>query len=163
MFQRRSWHPFSQRLNTGQRADSHPELGLVGSSPPACSHLDEWYLPGRGQRSSRQRPTPFFPEVHNEQTRMWRAPYLAHFHSSTSDTHTSLKRTVYGKLEEMEEVGFVHLCPPSTLGLNAHVVHPSKPCRTTSALVGRAYSMAGSAFHMMVVLCFFRQTYPHNG
>ncbi len=46
------------------------ELGLEWSPPeePSRSRLDEWFLPGRRQ-APQQRPSPFFPEVHNELTR----------------------------------------------------------------------------------------------
>ncbi|XP_073720029.1 uncharacterized protein [Misgurnus anguillicaudatus] len=52
------------------------ELDIHWSPPsePQLSRLDEWYLqPGRRQ-SSRQRQPPFFPEVHQELTKAWRAP-----------------------------------------------------------------------------------------
>lgn len=52
-----------------------------------------------------------------------------------------------------------HLCPPSAQGLNA------KPCRTISALAGRAYSapgQAGSALHTMAVLPAFQAKLLHG-
>ncbi len=51
------------------------ELGLEWSPPeePSRSRLDEWFLPGRRQ-APQQRPSPFFPEVHDELTRSWRSP-----------------------------------------------------------------------------------------
>ncbi len=54
------------------------ELGLEWSPPeePSRSRLDEWFLPGRRQ-APQQRPSPFFPEVHDELTRSWRSPYSA--------------------------------------------------------------------------------------
>ncbi len=58
------------------------ELGLEWSPPeePSRSRLDEWFLPGRHQ-ALRQRSTPFFPEVHDELTKSWQAPYSSHIHS----------------------------------------------------------------------------------
>ncbi len=43
------------------------ELGLELSPPeePSRSRLDEWFLPGRRQ-APQHRPSPFFPEVHDE-------------------------------------------------------------------------------------------------
>ncbi len=38
-----------------------------------------------------------------------------------------------------------HLCPPTAIGWKAKSNHPSKPCRTTSALAGRSYASAGQA------------------
>ncbi len=52
-----------------------------------------------------------------------------------------------------------HLCPPTAIGWTAKAAHPSKPCRTTSALAGRAYTSAGqaaSALHSMAVLQVFQ-------
>lgn len=68
------------------RAGMDAELfGLEWSSPeePTCSHLDEWFLPGSRQ-APHQRAVPFFPEVHDELTKLWRTPYLAHLRTSAS-------------------------------------------------------------------------------
>ncbi len=48
------------------------DQGLEWSAPekPAHGLLDKWYLPGSHQQSSRQRPTPFLPAVHDELTKM---------------------------------------------------------------------------------------------
>ncbi len=65
----------------------------------------------------------------------------------------------YSKLPPLEEAVAAHLCPLSALGLKAHAAHPSKPCRTTSALANRAYAaagQAGSALHTMAVLQVFQ-------
>ncbi len=52
-----------------------------------------------------------------------------------------------------------HLCPPTAIGWKARASHPSKPCRATSALAGRAYSVAGqaaSSLHSMAELQVFQ-------
>uniref|UniRef100_A0A671RJ93 Kinesin-like protein n=1 Tax=Sinocyclocheilus anshuiensis TaxID=1608454 RepID=A0A671RJ93_9TELE len=52
-----------------------------------------------------------------------------------------------------------HLCPPTAIGWRAKAAHLSKPCRSTSALAGRAYTSAGqaaSALHSMAVLQVFQ-------
>ncbi len=61
------------------------ELGLEWSPPeePSRSRLDEWFLPGR-QQTPRQRSSPFFPEVHDELTKSWRAPYSSRIRPSAS-------------------------------------------------------------------------------
>ncbi len=49
--------------------------------------------------------------------------------------------------------------PARAIGWKAKAAHPSKPCRTTSALARRAYSSAGqaaSAFHSMAILQVFQ-------
>ncbi len=67
------------------------ELGLEWSPPeePSRSRLDEWFLPGRHQ-ALRQRCSPFFPEVHGELTKSWRAPYSSRLRSSASAALTSV-------------------------------------------------------------------------
>lgn len=48
-----------------------------------------------------------------------------------------------------------HLCLPAAIGWRAKVANLSKPCRTTSALTGRAYASTGQdgfVLHTMEVL-----------
>ncbi len=47
------------------------DLVFEWSAPEKTAHclLDEWYLPGSRQQSSRQRPIPFLPAVHDELTK----------------------------------------------------------------------------------------------
>ncbi len=135
------------------------ELGLEWSPPEehTRSRLDEWFLPGRRQ-APRQRASPFFPEVHEELTRSWRTPYSARLRASSSSTLTSVDGTEekgYGKLPPLDESVVAHLCPPKAISWMANAAHPSKLCRTTSALAGCAYTSAGqaaSSLHSMAVL-----------
>ncbi len=72
---------------------------------------------------------------------------------------TALKRRDTSTCPHLDESVAAHLCPPMAIGWNARASHPSKPCRATSALDGRAYSAAGqeaSALHSMAVLQVFR-------
>ncbi|KAL0147769.1 hypothetical protein M9458_056912, partial [Cirrhinus mrigala] len=139
------------------------ELGLEWSPPeePPCSLLDEWFLPGRRQ-APRQRASPFLPEVHEELTRSWRAPYSARLRASSSSALTSVDGAEdkdYEKLPPLDESVAAHLCPPTAIGWKTKASHPSKPCRTTSALAGRAYTSAGqaaSALHSMAILQVFQ-------
>ncbi len=135
------------------------ELGLEWSPPeePSRSHLDEWFLPGRRQ-APQQRPSPFFPEVHDELTRSWRSPYSARLRTSASSAITiidSAEEKRYERMPQLDESVAAHLCPPTAIGWKAKASHPSKSCRTTSALAGRSYASAGqaaSALHTMMVL-----------
>ncbi len=135
------------------------ELGLEWSPPeePSRSHLDEWFLPGRRQ-APQQRPSPFFPEVHDELTRSWRSPYSARLRTSASSALTTVdgaEEKGYERMPQLDESVAAHLCPPTAIGWKAKASHPSKPCRTTSALAGRSYASAGqaaSALHSMAVL-----------
>ncbi len=61
----------------------------------------------------------------------------------------------YERMPQLDESVAAHLCPPTAIGWKAKASHPSKPCRTTSALAGRSYASAGqaaSALHSMAVL-----------
>ncbi|KAL0151578.1 hypothetical protein M9458_053095 [Cirrhinus mrigala] len=139
------------------------ELGLEWSPPeePPRSLLDEWFLPGRRQ-APRQRASPFLPEVHEELTRSWRAPYSARLRASSSSALTSVDGAEdkgYEKLPPLDKSVAAHLCPPTAIGWKTKASHPSKPCRTTSALAGRAYTSAGqaaSALHSMAILQVFQ-------
>ncbi len=65
----------------------------------------------------------------------------------------------YEKLLPLDKSVAVHLCLPTAIGWKAKAAHPSKPCRTTSALAGHANSSAGqaaSARHSMAVLQVFQ-------
>ncbi len=67
------------------------ELGMEWSPPeePSCSHMDEWFLPGCHQ-APQQRASPFFPKVHDEITKSWRAPFSSHLRASSSSALTSV-------------------------------------------------------------------------
>ncbi len=96
------------------------ELGLEWSPPeePSRSRLDEWFLPGRRQ-APQQRPSPFFPEVHDELTRSWRSPYSARLRTSASSTLTIIdgaEEKRYERMPQLDESVAAHLCPPTAIG-----------------------------------------------
>ncbi len=135
------------------------ELGLEWSPPeePSRSRLDEWFLPGRRQ-APQQRPSPFFPEVHDELTRSWRSPYSARLRTSASSSPHHNWRRWRKEVWEDASTRWVSGCtslPTHCHRLKAKASHLSKSCRTTSALAGRSYASAGqaaSALHTMAVL-----------
>ncbi|ROI69418.1 hypothetical protein DPX16_14358 [Anabarilius grahami] len=128
---------------------------------PSRSRLDEWFLLGRRQ-APRQRSAPFFPEVHEELAKSWRAPYSARLHTSHRSALTSVdgsEEKGYEHLPPLDEAVAAHLCPPAAVGWKTKRSLPSKPCRTTSALAGRAYASAGqaaSALHSMAIFQVFQ-------
>ncbi|ROL50609.1 hypothetical protein DPX16_23879 [Anabarilius grahami] len=128
---------------------------------PSRSRLDEWFLPGRRQ-APRQRSASFFPEVHEELAKSWRAPYSARLHTSHRSALTSVdgsEEKGYEHLPPLDEAVAAHLCPPAAVGWKTKRSLPSKPCRTTSALPGRAYTSAGqaaSALHSMTIFQVFQ-------
>ncbi|KAL0204601.1 hypothetical protein M9458_002619, partial [Cirrhinus mrigala] len=96
------------------------ELGLEWSPPEESSrsHLDEWFLPGHHQAPC-QRASLFFPEV------LLGVPAFFVF---------LCPHFIYEKLPPLDKSVVTHLCPPTAIGWKAKASHPSKPCRTTSAL-----------------------------
>ncbi|KAL0149460.1 hypothetical protein M9458_055248 [Cirrhinus mrigala] len=81
-------------------------IGLeVPKTPPADpSRLDDWFL---------GRSVPFFPEVHEELVRTWRAPYSSRPRPSSSPLATLDGRAAKGyvAVPQVERAVAVHLCP----------------------------------------------------
>ncbi len=99
------------------------ELGLEWSPPeePSHSRLDEWFLPGRRQ-APQQRPSPFFPEVHDELTRSWHSPYSARLRTSASSALTTIdgaEEKGYERMPQLDESMAAHLCPPTAISWKA--------------------------------------------
>ncbi len=145
---------------TAMLARAAVSIGLEVNRPPSPepSRLDDWFL-GAGRSSQpRPAPVPFFPEVHEELTRSWMAPFTARSPSSASSILTTLDGRVargYAGIPQVERAIAVHLCPwNATIWRNrSHL--PSKACKLTAAHAAKAYSAAGqaaSALHAMAIL-----------
>ncbi len=135
-------------------------IGLEVNRPPSPepSRLDDWFLrAGRGSQP-RLAPVPFFPEVHNELTKSWMAPFTARSPSSASSVLTTLDSGVargYVGIPQLERAIAVHLCPRNAATWRNRPRLPSKACKLTAALAAKAYSAAGqaaSALHAMAFL-----------
>ncbi len=106
------------------------ELGLEWSPPeePSRSRLDEWFLPGRRQ-APQQRPSPFFPEVHDELTRSWRSPYSAAsvlpLHLPSLRLMALKKRDMRGCLNWMSQWLHISAHPLPSAGRRKPVTRPS--------------------------------------
>ncbi len=77
---------------TAMLARAAVSIGLEVNRPPSPepSRLDDWFLgAGRGLKP-RPAPVPFFPEVHEELTSSWMAPFTARSRSSASSVLTTL-------------------------------------------------------------------------
>ncbi len=83
--------------------ESDPEMAAMLSraaasvrlewNPPPCpepSRLDDWFLGVALAGSQRSAPVPFFPEVHEEVTKSWTAPFSARSRSGPSSSLTTL-------------------------------------------------------------------------
>ncbi len=131
-------------------------IGLEVNRPPSPkpSRLDDWFL-GAGRGCT---PVPFFPEVHEELTSSWMAPFTARSRSSTSSVLTTLDGGVargYAGIPQVERAVAVHLCPQNAATWRNRPRLPSKACKLTAALAAKAYSAAGqaaSALHAMAIL-----------
>lgn len=69
------------------------------------------------------------------------------------------------KLPHLDESVATHLCPLTAIGWKVKVAHSSTPCKTTSAIAGRAYISAGqvaSALPTMAVLQLFQAKLFHS-
>ncbi len=125
-------------------------IGLEVNRPPSPepSRLDDWFLgAGRGSQPH-PAPVPFFPEVHEELTSSWMAPFTARSRSSASSVLTTLDGGVargYVGIPQVERAVTWRNRPRL----------PSKACKLTAALAAKAYSAAGQAastLHAMAIL-----------
>ncbi|KAL0194576.1 hypothetical protein M9458_008148, partial [Cirrhinus mrigala] len=119
--------------------------------------LDDWFLGTRSAALPCSPPVPFFPEVHDELVRAWRAPYSARSRSTSSALATldSGAARGYEGVPQVERAVAVHLCPQDAATWRGSPRLPSKACRLSSALTGKAYSAAGqaaTALHAMATL-----------
>ncbi len=132
-------------------------VGLMGNPPPRPdpSRLDEWF-PGGGRAENP--PVPFFPEVHEELTRSWKAPFTARNKSCSSSPLTTLDGGAalgYVGIPLVERSVAMQLCPTAATTLRGDPCLPSRACRYLSGLTGSAYRACGevaSAIHAMALL-----------
>ncbi len=135
---------------TAMLARAAVSIGLEVNRPPSPepSRLDDWFLTaGRGSQP-RPAPVPFFPEVHEELTSSWMAPFTARSRSSASSVLTTLDGGVargYAGIPQVERAVAVHLCPRNAATWRNRPRLPSKACKLTAALAAKAYSAAGQA------------------
>ncbi len=122
---------------------------------PQKSKLDERFL--RTKPLPPRRSLPFFPDLHTEVSRSWKKPFSARLFIPASDYYgnvAGLSDCGYRAMPRVEQTLASYLSPGVASSLKAPVL-PSKPLRTTSALVGKGYTAAGQAgacLHTMSVL-----------
>ncbi len=129
---------------------------------PERSRLDDWFL-GVPHTHHRQPPlVPFFPEVHEEVTRSWRAPFSARSRPSASSVLTALDGGVakgYVEIPPVERTIAMQLCPQSAATWRGNPRLPSRACKFSSALTAedyRAAVQAASALHGMALLQIYK-------
>ncbi len=152
---------------TAMLARAAVSIWLEVNRPPSPepSRLDDWFLgAGRGSQP-RPAPVPFFPEVHEELTSSWMAPFTARSRSSASSVLTTLDGGVargYAGIPQVERAVAVHLCPRNAATWRNRPRLPSKACKLTAALAAKAYSAAGQAASVCTPWLSCRFTKPRR-
>ncbi len=151
--------PESDPELTAMLSRAAESTGLHYRRPPSPerSRLDDWFL--RAQAERRQPPpVPFFPEVHEEVTRSWKAPFSARSRPSASSVLTTLDGGAaqgYVEVPPVERAIAMQLCPQGVAAWRGNPRLPSRACKFSSALTAKAYGAAGqaaSALHSMALL-----------
>jgi hypothetical protein len=136
------------------------KVGLVWNPPPCPepSRLDDWFLGAARVGFQRPAPVPFFPEVHEEVTRSWTAPLAARHRSTPSSSLTTLDGGAvkgYEGIPPVERSVAMQLCPKTASTWRGNPSLPSRACRFSSSLTGKAYIACGeaaSSLHAMALL-----------
>ncbi len=134
-------------------------IGLHYRRPPSPerSRLDDWFLGAQAERRQPP-PVPFFPEVHEEVTRSWKAPFSAWNRPSASSVLTTLDGGAaqgYVEVPPVERAIAMQLCLQGAAAWRGNPRLPSRACKFSSALTAKAYGAAGqatSALHAMALL-----------
>ncbi len=122
-----------------------------------ASKLDERFLSGAHSKPER-RKLPFFSDLHQEISRSWKQPFSSRLTNAAAADFTNLVVSVeqgYTAMPVVEDTLASHLSPSLAPSWKSRPLLPSKPCRTTSALIGKSYiaaGQAGMALHTMAIL-----------
>ncbi len=117
----------------------------------------EWSLSGANSKSER-RKLPFFGDLHQEISRSWKQPFSSRLTNAVAADFTNLVGSVeqgYTTMPVVEDTLASHLSPYFAPSWKSRPLLPSKPCRTTSALIRKSYiaaGQAGMALHTMAIL-----------
>ncbi len=113
----------------------------------AQSKLDDRFLTSHTPFQPR-RPLPFFQDLHQEVLRSWKQPFSAWITNPAAADFAPLflkSEHGYASMPAVEETLVAHLVPNSAPSWKSRPLLPSKPCRVTSALVGKSHMAAGQA------------------
>ncbi len=122
-----------------------------------ASKLDERFLSGAHSKPER-RKLPFFSDLHREISGSWKQPFSSRLTNAAAADFTNLVGSVeqgYTAMPVIEDTLASHLSPSLAPSWKSRPLLPSKPCRTTSALIGKSYIAAGQAdmaLHTMAIL-----------
>ncbi len=122
-----------------------------------ASKLDDRFLIGAHSKLAR-RKLPFFSDLHREISSSWKQPFSSRLTNAAAADFTNLVGSVeqgYTAMPVIEDTLASHLSPSLAPSWKSRPLLPSKPCRTTSALIGKSYiaaGQAGMALHTMAIL-----------
>ncbi len=149
--------PESDPELTAMLSRAAESIGLHYRPPPSPerSRLDDWFLGAQAERRQPP-PVPFFPEVHEEVTRSWKAPFSARNRpSASSGPRVCGVAQGYVEVPPVERAIAMQLCPQGAAAWRGNPRLPSRACKFSSALTAKAYGAAGqaaSALHAMALL-----------
>ncbi len=109
--------------------------------------FDERFLSSPNSRPER-RKLPFFSDLHQEISRSWKQPFSSRLTNAEAADFTNLVGSVeqgYTAIPVVEDTLASHLSPSLAPSWKSHPLLPTKPCRTTSDLIGKSYIAAGQA------------------
>ncbi len=119
--------------------------------------LDERFLSSANSKPER-RKLPFFSDLHQEISRSWKQPFSSCLTNAAAADFTNLVGSVeqgYTAMPVVEDTLASHVSPSLAPSWKSRPLLPSKPCRTTSALIGKSYiaaGQAGMALYTMAIL-----------
>ncbi len=122
-----------------------------------ASKLDEWFLSSpnsRPERRKERRKLPFFSDLHLEISRSWKQPFSSRLTNAAAADFTNLVGSVeqgYTAIPVVEDTLASQLSPSLAPSWKSRRLFPTKPCRTTSALIGKSYIAAGQAYQADVL------------
>ncbi len=112
------------------------------------SKLDERFLSGSNSKPER-RKLPFFGDLHHEISRSCKQPFSSRLTNAAAADFINLVDSVkqgYTTMPMVEETLASHLSPSLAPSWKSRTLFPSKPCRTTSTLIGKFYNAARQAW-----------------
>ncbi len=139
---------YSELMDVLSRATE--KLSLEWPNEPResqASKLDERFLSGPNSRPERKK-LPFFSDLHQEISRFCKQPFSSCLTNAAAADFTNLVGSVeqgYTAIPVVEDILASHLSPSLAPSWKSRPLLPTKPCRTTSALIGKSYIAAGQA------------------
>ncbi len=146
---------YSELVDVLSRATE--KLSLDWPHESQASKLDERFLSGPNSRPERRKLT-FFSDLHQEISRSWKRPFSSGLTNAAAADFTNLVGSVeqgYTAIPVVEDTLASHLSPSLAPSWKSRPLLPTKPCRTTSALIRKSYitaGQAGMALHTMAIL-----------